>query len=242
MLWAVGARCIADGAPTRLAVGKEVGMRDDMLVTRRALLRGTVLVGTSALMVCGAASQKALADGAVVEGGENGKTQYGFLVDMSKCVDCRKCVEACRRENDLSADTPDRRKITKYVNKKKETVTISTSCMHCGTPSCMVVCPAGAITKDGKGIVSVDKSVCIGCKYCYQACPYEVPHYNSEAMDKCDCCLNAKEPIPAGGTPYCVRACKFDALRYGPIEELKAQAGEGVRPIAAVNDPSCLLV
>ena len=39
----------------------------------------------------------------------------------------------------------------------------------------MKVCPAGAISKDAHGIVKVNPDVCIGCKYCFQACPYEVP-------------------------------------------------------------------
>ncbi|MEI3230849.1 MAG: 4Fe-4S dicluster domain-containing protein [Gordonibacter pamelaeae] len=57
--------------------------------------------------------------------------------------------------------------------------------------SCLKVRPAGAISKDATGIVKVDPDVCIGCKYCFQACPYEVPRYNSVSMDKCDCCQGA---------------------------------------------------
>ena len=71
-------------------------------------------------------------------------------------------------------------------------------------------------------------------------CPYEVPRYNSVAMDKCDCCLGAG--VPAGGTPHCVRACKFDALRYGPLDDLLASAGGKAVPIAEPNDPSCLVI
>ena len=74
----------------------------------------------------------------------------------------------------------------------------------------MRVCPAGAISKDAHGIVKVNPDVCIGCKYCFQACPYEVPKYNSVSMDKCDCCQGSGVAI--GEDPYCVRACKFGAL------------------------------
>ena len=70
---------------------------------------------------------------------------------------CELCVEACRRENHLSDDTPDRRRISLYVNAKGENVTLSTSCMHCAEPSCLQVCPAGAITKGEAGIVAVDQ-------------------------------------------------------------------------------------
>lgn len=190
-------------------------MQAKTLMTRRVLLQGTAALGVSALAVGGAvgAGSSAFAEDAApgANGPGVGDVQYGFLVDLGKCVNCELCIEACRRENRLSDDTPDRRRITLFVNAKGENVTLSTSCMHCGEPSCLRVCPAGAISKGDAGIVSVDQERCIGCKYCFQACPYEVPRYNSVAMDKCDCCLGAG--VPAGETPHCVRACKFDALR-----------------------------
>lgn len=216
-------------------------MYNDVLVTRRVLVRGSVLLGASALVAGGALSaEEAFARDDSAKDNAQKNVQYGFLVDASKCVNCRLCVDACRRENKLSDDTADRRSISTFTNSKKETVTVSTSCMHCGSPSCLEVCPAGAISKNHCGIVSVDKQKCIGCKYCYQACPYEVPQYNTEGMDKCDCCLSSG--VPAGGTPYCVRACKFEALRYGPLEDLEASVGGRVLPIAEINNPSCLLV
>ena len=103
----------------------------------------------------------------------------------------------------------------------------------------MRVCPAGAISKDAHGIVKVNPDVCIGCKYCFQACPYEVPKYNSVSMDKCDCCLSAG--IELGEKPYCVRACKFRALNYGTLEELMAGSGGRAKQIEAPTGPSYLL-
>ena len=114
--------------------------------------------------------------------------------------------------------------------------------MHCDEPNRMRVCPAGAISKGEVGIVHVDKDKCIGCKYCYQACPYGVPNYDEEAMDKCDCCLDAG--IAPGETPYCVQACIFNALKYEPIDELVAKA-EACSPPAgggAPCGPNCYLV
>ena len=216
-------------------------MREAMTMTRRTLLQASAALGASALVIGGAVAPSETARAESAAGADGvGSVQYGFLVDLTKCVNCELCVDACRRENRLSDDTPDRRRISLFVNAKGENVTLSTSCMHCGEPSCMRVCPAGAISKGDAGIVSVDQERCIGCKYCFQACPYEVPRYNSVAMDKCDCCLGAG--VPAGETPHCVRACKFDALRYGPLDELMAQAGGTAVPIAEANDPSCVLV
>ena len=105
------------------------------------------------------------------------------------------------------------------------------------------MCPAGAITKGDAGIVSTNKDVCIGCKYCFEACPYGVPNYNSVAMDKCDCCLDAG--VAPGEEPYCVRACKFGALEYGPLDDLYALAekqGKTAVPVGEAGAPSCLLI
>ena len=86
----------------------------------------------------------------------------------------------------------------------------------------MKVCPAGAISKDAHGIVKVNPDVCIGCKYCFQACPYEVPKYNSVSMDKCD--------------------CKFGALQFGPLDELMELTNHSAVPVAQANGPSCLVL
>ncbi|WP_302390876.1 4Fe-4S dicluster domain-containing protein [Eggerthella sinensis] len=209
-------------------------------VSRRTLVKGALALGASAVIVGGAvAPRRALAEGgsSAADGADAG-VQYGFLVYASKCVNCEKCVVACRQQNGLADETPDRRRITVVANDKGEKMSVSTSCMHCVKPSCERVCPAGAISKGACGIVSVDKNVCIGCKYCYQACPYDVPRYSAEAMDKCDCCLGAG--IEPGDKPYCVRACIFNALKYGPIEELKELAPDAV-VVASFNDPSCLI-
>lgn len=104
----------------------------------------------------------------------------------------------------------------------------------------MRVCPAGAISKDAHGIVKVNPDECIGCKYCFQACPYEVPKYNSVSMDKCDCCQGSGVAI--GEDPYCVRACKFGALQFGPLDELMELTNHSAVPVAQANGPSCLVL
>ena len=42
-------------------------------------------------------------------------------------------------------------------------------CLHLG--SCMAVCPTGAISRNEKGNLVVDKEKCIGCKKCTKVCP-----------------------------------------------------------------------
>ena len=163
--------------------------------------------------------------------------RVGFLVKPHNCLNCQACVEACRKFNKTPESRPARRHITKY-EKDGEALFVSTSCMHCEEPACASVCPAGAIKKAEDGVVYVDKDRCIGCKYCYQACPFGVPTYSSAAMDKCDCCtLGGTRP---GNAPRCAEACKFGALHCGTVDELLAQCPDA-KVVEASTKPSFYL-
>lgn len=202
-------------------------------LTRRELLAGAAVLGAAA--ACGGTIVVATTGVASADG-----TQFGFSMNVDHCVGCEKCVQACRYYNHLADDVPDRRRVMSLEENELKTRYLSTSCMHCADPSCATVCPARAITKGEAGIVKVDKDRCIGCKYCYQACPFSVPHYASTGMDKCDCCTTAG--VAPGDPVYCARACMFDALNYGPLDELLAQAGEQGQVLQASTVPSCVLV
>lgn len=163
--------------------------------------------------------------------------RVGFLVKPHNCLNCQACVEACRKFNKTPESRPARRHITKY-EKDGEALFVSMSCMHCEEPACASVCPAGAIKKAEDGVVYVDKDRCIGCKYCYQACPFGVPTYSSAAMDKCDCCtLGGTRP---GNAPRCAEACKFGALHFGTVDELLAQCPDA-KVVEASTKPSFYL-
>lgn len=163
--------------------------------------------------------------------------RVGFLVKPHNCLNCQACVEACRKFNKTPESRSARRHITKY-EKDGEALFVSTSCMHCEEPACASVCPAGAIKKAEDGVVYVDKDRCIGCKYCYQACPFGVPTYSSAAMDKCDCCtLGGTRP---GNAPRCAEACKFGALHFGTVDELLAQCPDA-KVVEASTKPSFYL-
>lgn len=163
--------------------------------------------------------------------------RVGFLVKPHNCLNCQACVEACRKFNKTPESRPARRHITKY-EKDGEALFVSTSCMHCEEPACASVCPAGAIKKAEDGVAYVDKDRCIGCKYCYQACPFGVPTYSSAAMDKCDCCtLGGTRP---GNAPRCAEACKFGALHFGTVDELLAQCPDA-KVVEASTKPSFYL-
>ena len=153
--------------------------------------------------------------------------QYGFYMDSDRCIKCWACEIACKQWNGIEAGTIARRKVHEvtsgtFPNVKRTFV--SMSCMHCAEPACAAVCPAGAITKREDGIMVVDKEKCIGCRYCFFACPFGVPQYNDQGMDKCDCCIG--NGVTPGDTPHCVATCPTKALHFGTLEEMSALAAE----------------
>lgn len=222
--------------------GKEEEMAES--VSRRAALVG-VAAGTLAIVAGSSGSLVRKASAAEPSTGQTevspdtASAQYGFLMNASRCINCEKCVEACRLWSRTPGSRPARRRIESYVSPSGKELFVSMSCMHCEKPSCAEVCPAGAISKGPGGIVVVDDELCIGCKYCYQACPFEAPQYDEVGMDKCDCCLGAG--VTPGELPHCVRACKTQALRFGELDDLLALS-ERVRRIGGPTEPSCVLV
>ncbi len=153
--------------------------------------------------------------------------QYGFFIDTERCVDCRACMTACKSGNDVEIGVMWRRVTTAWKgNFPKVTFTsLSMACNHCAKPACMEVCPQSAISKRAEdGIVLVDRSRCIGCRSCGQACPYNAPQYGKDGfMQKCILCV---ERISAGKRPACVTTCPGGALTFGTMEELPKLSGK----------------
>jgi Fe-S-cluster-containing dehydrogenase component len=62
--------------------------------------------------------------------------------------------------------------------------------------------------------VLVNDRVCVGCKYCVVACPYDARIYDEHKgiADKCWLCLDW---VLGGGKPACVQACLKGARIFG---------------------------
>jgi formate dehydrogenase iron-sulfur subunit len=110
------------------------------------------------------------------------------------------------------------------------------ACMHCTDAPCLAVCPTNCIYHTEDGIVLHSKDQCIGCGYCYYACPFGAPQFPSTGlfnhrgkMDKCTFCAGGPEPdtseaefqkygrnrIAEGKLPACAEMCGTKALLGG---------------------------
>jgi len=122
---------------------------------------------------------------------------FGYALDISRCVGCRRCVYACVEENNQSRD-PEVHWIRVLSMDKERGVDLAhadpyydpaevpqdgkfyvpVSCQQCRNPPCTKVCPTGATWQEEDGIVVVDYDWCIGCRCCMAACPYGARHFN----------------------------------------------------------------
>lgn len=211
-------------------------------VSRRTFAKGAAMAGALALTggVAMAGVQPAHAgdgedDAAEVPQAQPDK-QYGFWFNTANCVACFDCVQKCARNNHTPWDKD--RLDYHVIEKDGEERHFLAGCQHCDNPACATVCPAHAIIKGEGGIVRVDKSRCIGCKYCYHACPFGAPKYLPTGMDKCDYCHEVG--VKLGQPTNCVQACTHDALHCGTLEELRKLAGEGAKSIDCSTGPNTL--
>jgi formate dehydrogenase iron-sulfur subunit len=154
-----------------------------------------------------------------------------YLFDATRCIDCRACMVACSVENKIETD---KTRIWvaglgvtgEFPNLKRATMVYH--CMHCNHPDCMSACPVGAYDKRDDGPVIYNPDKCIGCRYCMNACPFGVPHFDYDKgliegafIDKCTFC---PQRIDNGLEPACVATCPTDALEYGEREDMLKEA------------------
>ena len=175
---------------------------------------------------------------------------YGVLHDSTLCVGCRSCEAACNEVNGLPAperpfDDPavldEKRRPTDaaytVVNRYRDAdapggpVFRKVQCNHCLEPACASACFVGAFSKTPEGAVVYDASVCVGCRYCIIACPFNVPAYEyhnagDPEVIKCTMC---HPRIAEGKLPGCVEACPMEALTFGRRSDLLHIARERIR-------------
>jgi tetrathionate reductase subunit B len=158
------------------------------------------------------------------------RPHYGMLIDLRKCVGCHACSVACKAEFDVPLGVT--RSWVEYVEKgtypDARRSFLPRLCNQCSKPQCVSVCPTGATWKRAEdGIVVVDPDICIGCKYCIQACPYDARFLNPVTgnADKCDFCLHR---VSQGLEPSCVNTCIGRARVFGDLNDPESEISKTI--------------
>jgi len=149
-----------------------------------------------------------------------------FLIDISECVGCGACYEACKEQNNLPQTSDDPLKDS-LSDKTYTTVEqrgeyfVRRMCQHCEDPTCVSVCPVGAFTKTEVGAVLYVESKCLGCRYCMQACPFQIPRYEWGSLTpRVQKCIMCYDRVKEGELPACAEACPTGATIFGDRDEM----------------------
>lgn len=184
--------------------------------------------------------------------------QYGMVIDLDKCVGCHACAVACKAEWEVPTEfgrnwlrrlgpsnTPHGLASTYYPG----------LCNHCDQPACVDACPADTVemefkdAKSGKtvtmevaatwkdpfnGTVQIDKTRCLGCGACADACPYGARYVNPDLADddsegKADKCTYCMPRVGAGLSPACVQTCLAEARIFGDLSDPNSEVSKYVK-------------
>lgn len=150
--------------------------------------------------------------------GDGSPVKWAKVIDQTKCIGCHACSTACKSENQVPLSV--NRTYVKYVDvglfpHTRRTFQV-TRCNQCEDPPCTHACPTHAMYARADGIVDFDKSLCIGCKACIAACPYDAIFINPEdhTAEKCNFCAHRLE---IGLEPACVIVCPTVAILVGDL-------------------------
>lgn len=169
------------------------------------------------------------------------KEFFGILVDVTKCIGCRRCEKACAEVNNLPIpDISEKTNEAIFKEKRKLTETqytvinlyetekgkffVPKRCMHCNQPACAAACLVRAMKKREVGHVTWETN-CMGCRFCMISCPFDVPKFEYDKaipkIKKCDLCWGR---FLKGLVPACVEACLTGALMFGKRRDLLKEA------------------
>jgi Fe-S-cluster-containing dehydrogenase component/formate-dependent nitrite reductase membrane component NrfD len=145
---------------------------------------------------------------------------YGFAIDLRKCIGCHACTIACKAEHEIPIGV--NRCWVKTVEKGTFPETrrffFPVLCNQCDEAPCARICPTNALFKRRDGIVDLDSAVCIGCRACMIACPYDQLFIdpNTHTAEKCNFCANRVENHLL---PSCVSVCPTECRIFGDLDD-----------------------
>ncbi len=184
-------------------------------------------------------------------------TRYGMVIDLKRCIGCNGCTIACKAEH----QTPPGITWARVVKEESGTypavrrLSLPLLCMQCREPACLQVCPTGATQQRPDGVVTIDAELCIGCRACMEACPYNARYFNDQLLfyfgeastpyesagadrhevgtvSKCTFCLDR---VDRGLQPACVANCMAKARVFGDFDDSDSEVARLRRERAAAQ-------
>ncbi len=164
---------------------------------------------------------------------------YGFAIDLRKCIGCHACTIACKAEHDIPIGV--NRCWVKTVEKDTFPNTrrffLPVLCNQCDHAPCMKICPTNALFKRRDGIVDLHGDSCIGCRACMVACPYDQLFIDPDThtAEKCNFCANRleNELLPA-----CVSVCPTECRIFGDLDDPTSEVAKiAGRELTSVRKP-----
>ncbi|MBT3448289.1 MAG: polysulfide reductase NrfD [Bacteroidetes Order II. Incertae sedis bacterium] len=154
---------------------------------------------------------------------------YGFVINNDSCIGCHACSTACKSENEVPLGVQ-RTWVKSVETGQYPNVARSfqvTRCNHCANPPCVRICPVTAMYQRDDGIVEFDPDVCIGCKACMQACPYDAIYIDPDSgtAAKCHYCAHK---VDLGLEPACVVVCPEHAILAGDLDDPTTEIAQAV--------------
>jgi Fe-S-cluster-containing dehydrogenase component/formate-dependent nitrite reductase membrane component NrfD len=159
---------------------------------------------------------------------------YGFAIDLRKCIGCHACTIACKAEHDIPIGV--NRCWVKTVEQGTFPVTrrlfFPVLCNQCDNAPCVRICPTNALYRRRDGIVDLNGDACIGCRACMVACPYDQLFIdpNTHTAEKCNFCANRveNELLPA-----CVSVCPTECRIFGDLDDPSSEVARIAQAQAA---------
>ena len=191
-------------------------------LSRRQLL-GLGLTAGAATAVSSALGSGLAAEAQDTETADTSRAEYALIIDTTVCTGCGACVAACNIKNQL----PEGQSFIHPLVKGDGHVLwyLMVQCQHCAVMYCNQACPTDATYIRDDGVVILNEKLCVGCKACTYACPYQARIFNEEKgiADKCWLCMDL---VLGGGLPACVQACIPGARIFGRTDDPNSQVSQ----------------